>query len=152
MKELVKYILDKVSFAEKYAEICNSYKEYDNGMNFTKKQVESVLSSFNAGLVYASKDKSFYKDYVFGSYNARITMTYKYGFIECFYSLWNTENDDYVLGRFNSIASMQGEDFKSKVAHSFPVATSLEDIESILRSIVKLNSEFMEQFEKSVTN
>jgi hypothetical protein len=120
-------------------------------MNFTKKQVEDVLSSFNANLGYDSKEKSFYKDYVFGPYNARMTMTYKYGFIECFYTFWNTENKERVRGRFNSIASMQDEDFRNKVTHNFPVATSLEDIDSILKSIIQLNSEFMAQFEKGAT-
>jgi len=141
-----------VNFAERYAEICNSYRAYDSGMSVTKKQVETIFSALNIKFTYESKEKSFYRDYTFGSYNARLAITYKYGFIECFYTFWSSENEDRVRGRFNSIALMQDEDFRSKVAHSFPIATSLEDLESILTGLIQLNNEVIGAFEKNITN
>lgn len=152
MKELITHILINISFAERYAKICNSYKDYDNGMNFTKKQVENILLAHGADFTYVSKEKSFYKDYIFGTYNARVTMTYKYGFVEFFYSFWATESDEYFMGRFNTIASTQDGYFSDKVDYNFPIATSLVGLENILKGLIQLNSEFVEQLGKSLQN
>ena len=104
----------------------------------------------NENFIYTSKDKSFYQDYNLGSYCARIAITYKYGFIECFYSFWNPNNDERFRGRFNSIASIHDEDLKNKLSHNFPIATSIEDLELILNVIIELNNEFIKNLEECI--
>lgn len=151
MKEFVTKILFQVNFAEKYKEICNSYANYDKGMSFSRKQVEDTLF-LGAELIYASKEKSFYKDYNIDPYTLRITITFKYGFIECFYTLWNSESEERIRGRFNSIASMQDQTFNTQVTHNFPVATSLDELEKIMKEVLKLNDEFVDQLKAAVVN
>jgi len=112
-------------------------------MTVTKDQMQEILVAGNFDAKYDSKGKSFYKDYSFGVYNVRLTMTYKYGFIECFYTL--SGNEERITGRFNSIATMQDEDFRTKVNHNFPIATSVADLENILNGIMHLHNEFITQ-------
>ena len=150
MKKVVREILVQISFADRYAEICNLHKEYSSCMNVTKNQMQEILLACNFDSEYDLKGKSFHMDYSFDTYQVRLAITYKYGFIECFYTLWG--NEDRISGRFNSIASMQDEDFRAKVTHNFPVATSVTDLESILKNILNLHNEFIEQFSKKVQN
>lgn len=151
MEPFVKKFLVEIDFAKKYGDLCNSYTEYDGGMNFTKKQMEDVLLKFGFDLKYEPKEKCFNKDYAIGPYHViSIAMTFKYGFIECFYTFLNSKSEERVRGRFNSIASIEDEDFRTKVTHNFPVATSLTDLEDILKRIMHLHSEVIEVFEKKL--
>lgn len=148
LKETVKSALDKIQFAERYIELCNGFKDYDDGKSFKKNEVQEVLKRNGFTGNYASSDKSFFTDYVKSGTAVRHTLTYKRGFIECFYSFQNEETKERVIGRFNSIAKMEDENFDDQVLHKFPIATSLEDLEKILAELLQLHNDFMEQFEK----
>ena len=148
MEEKIKLILANVGFADKYINICNAYSQFDNGMNFKKKEVFDAIHACNTVLKYSAPDKSFYEDYDFNANRVRFAMTYKYGFLECFYNVRNDENHQRVMGRFNSIAALQDIDFRSKVAHNFPVATSPEDLKSIVFSLLDLHSAVIQEMEK----
>ena len=148
MEEFIKELLVAVGFAKKYGDICNSYPEYDKGMNFTKKQMEDIFMMCGFDLKYESKEKLFYKDYIIDSYNISIAITYKYGFIECFYTFLSSKSEERVRGRFNSIASIEDQDFRTKVAHNFPVATSMKDLEDILKRLMELHHEIIGLFKR----
>jgi len=147
MKDVIVKVLKEIDFAQIYQNLCNQYNNFDNGMNFNKNEINNILNSNNISLDFSSKEKSFYKDYYLFEVTVRFTMTYKQGFIECFYTIWNEDNSNRILGRFNSIAMLQDLDFNSSVKHKFPIATSLKDLNNILTIILKLHCDFIKKLQ-----
>lgn len=143
MKELIIKVLEQIQFVARYVNLCNSFKDYDSGATFKKSQIQAVINNCNRELNYSSKDKSFFQDFDLGDMNVRFLFTYKYGYIEAFYTILNKSTDERVRGRFNSIAKLNDEDFNEKVSHNFPVATDEKDLDLILRGIIELNSDFI---------
>jgi len=152
MKELFKKTLEQIRFSQKYIDVCNKFHDFDKGKNFNKNEVLEILNVFSWKLSYASKDKSFYQDYDYKYFKGRFTFTYKYGFIECFYVFWNKRTEERIRGRFNSIALIEDNDFESKVTYKFPIATSLNDLEGILKSLYKLHTNFIKTLEQKINN
>lgn len=146
MKTLILQHLKNVHFSDRYIKICNEYSQYENGKDFKKNDFNDIGDDRIAKFTYMAKDKSFYQDYLFGKFNARFTFSFKYGFIECFYSFWQDNGAERIDGRFNSIAKLIDNDFESKVKHKFPIATSSEDLKAILTVLLDLNTEVMNTF------
>jgi hypothetical protein len=147
MKEYIKKTLKTISFSEKYIQICNDFPCYDLGMTLKKNDVDVLLKSNMIDLAYASKDKTYYKDYIIKDINIRFSFTFKYGFIECFYAIWNLDNSERIVGRFNSIATIIDEDFRNKVKYNFPIATTSNDLAQILKQTNYLHEDFLNQLE-----
>ncbi|MBP1618615.1 MAG: hypothetical protein H6Q14_2442 [Bacteroidetes bacterium] len=150
METITKEILIKIQFSEIYIDLCNKYCEFDNGGKFTKKEVESEIIRNELQMTFSSKEKLFYKDYVKNNLSIRFILSYKYGFIECFYTIKNLINSEKIEGRFNTIATLQNVNFNNLVKHKFPIATSLEDLKEILSTILKLHTDFIEKFKEKM--
>jgi hypothetical protein len=143
MKDIVIKVLKNINFAQIYQHLCNHYNNFHNGINFKKNEINNILKNNNINLDFSSNEKTFYKEYYLSEITVNFAMTYKHGFIECFYTIWNKDNSIRILGRFNSIATLQNSDFNNMVNHKFPIATSLEDLNNILEIIFKLHDDFI---------
>lgn len=143
MKDLLIDILENIGFAEVYTSVCNAYSNYDEGENFKKADVLKILEELESNLDYASREKVFYQDYSISDLSIRFSFTYKFGFIECFYAISSTESEDRIRGRFNTIATLERANFREQVKHNFPIATTLNELRSILRGLLELNDKFI---------
>lgn len=148
MEEILIEILIKIQFSEIYINLCNKYCEFDNGGKFTKKEVESEIIKRELQMIFSSKEKLFYKDYVKNNLKIRFILSYKYGFIECFYTIQSLINSEKIEGRFNTIATLQNLNFNNLVKHKFPIATSLDDLKEILGIVFDLNNNLILEIEK----
>ena len=71
----------------------------------------------------------------------------KYGIVEAFYYLASKNNSDrFLIERFNSLSKRIKKDFDNDVKHPFPIATSVEDLKSILDTVFKLHQDFISNF------
>ncbi|MEX1003203.1 MAG: hypothetical protein WDZ35_13880 [Crocinitomicaceae bacterium] len=147
MKENIIEFLKDVDFSKKYAFICNQYSNFNEGGHFNKKDLSEIFNVLNFDLKYASHDKSFFKDYEFDSFRFRFVLTYKYGFIECFYTFFNGSDLPFG-GRLNDISEWENKNFRSEAEHNFPIATSKEDLYGILSSLFELHSALLDKIEK----
>ena len=55
-------ILKKIELDNHYAELCNTYSDFNKRKNLTKIEVESVIKTFDSSYKYISKDKTFLKE------------------------------------------------------------------------------------------
>ena len=62
MKRLIYNVLKEIHFAEKYVELCNSFPNFDNGINFRRSVIITMLEEHNLNMTYASREKLFYTD------------------------------------------------------------------------------------------
>ncbi|HMM02488.1 MULTISPECIES: hypothetical protein [unclassified Dysgonomonas] len=136
-------ILNKIEFSKKYIDICNRYSDFDNGKNFQKKDILEILLMNKIDMEFSSKEKLFYKDYFISNYIIRFLFSFKYGFIECFYTIRYNDDSENISGRFNSIATLQNADFNNMVKHKFPIATSIEDLQNILNELLRIHNDFI---------
>jgi len=152
MSQLVKEILTRINFAEKYQEVCNKFSNLENGLTFKRLDVKKVLALCNINLCYAVNEKCFYMDYSFKDSNLRFTMSFKHGYVECFYAIWNKNDSDRVVGRFNTFATLQNPQFNDITKHKFPIATSKEELQDIIGEIWDLHNNFLTAFEYATTS
>ena len=145
MEKVIYKVLKEIHFAEKYAEICNSFSNFNNGINFRKSVIIPMLEEHNLNMTYASREKLFYTDIDHENISIRFSFSTKHGFVEAFY-VFRSSNGSRVLGRFNSIAKIEKEDFDNNVKHPFPIATSVEDLKSILDTVFKLHQDYISNF------
>lgn len=151
MKEIIKKeILERIGFAEKYKELCNRYKDYDNGVNFTKSDVQSVINQYHSSFKYSSREKCFSKDYALGNYTLRFIVSSKYGFIDCMYAIWSNDNQNRFRSSLGTLAGIEDPDFENTVEYKFPIATSTDELRDIMQEIFPFHQEFINYFEKAV--
>ena len=142
MEEIINKVLKEIHFAQRFTELCNSFPNFDNGINFRKSVIIPILQEHNMNMTYASREKLFYTDIDHKNISIRFSFSTKHGFVEAFYVFRSTDGSR-VLGRFNSIAKIENEDFDNNVKHPFPIATSVEDLKSILDTVFKLHQDFI---------
>lgn len=149
MKEQVIEALERSNFVGRYILLCNGYKDVDNGMTFKKGDLTHALNDFDNNLHYSSKEKLFYQDSLINGNSLRYVLPYKYGFIDCSYTIWNDSNDPRIRGSFAKFSQMVDAEFENKVEYKFPIATSLTDLEKILKQVIDLHTDFLKAFELS---
>lgn len=141
MKNIEKTLSD-IGFAKRYILLCNKFSDFNNGKNFTKKDIIGIFNKDAFNMEFNSKESLFFKNYVVANLMIRFLFGYKYGFIDCRY--WILEYNETLLnGSFREIALMEDKEFNEKVAYRFPIATSLSDLKDILDSIFNLNDDFI---------
>jgi hypothetical protein len=143
MKDLIIKSLSEIDFVKRYKELCNAYKDFDNGKSFKKKEVQELLQKNNLVLEYSSKEKLFLKNYSFGEFNLRFILSYNYGFIDCMYAFWTLGHDFRLSESLSGMAMLIENNFEDMVNYKFPIATSITDFEQILREINKLHIDFI---------
>lgn len=150
MEELIKEVLSKVNFSERFLEICKSYNDFDNGGSFKKQAITDILRDADFDLIYSSREKLFYKDYKYEHINLRYILPYKYGFIDCMYAFWNEDNTERVRGSFGTLSALVDPDFSSKVNHKFPIATCECELKEIIKYLLVLHNDFINKFEEKL--
>ncbi len=145
MKDQIINALSKINFTEKYSRLCNQFSDLNEGASFTKDEVAIILAACDLIANFASKDKSFYHDIKFSDIELRLTITYKYGYIECFYT-FRQANQIPIGGRFNDFCEMEIEGSTRELKNKFPIAHSKSDLVEILKTISMLHKSLVEQF------
>ncbi|WP_339660905.1 hypothetical protein [uncultured Polaribacter sp.] len=147
MIQILRTHLIKVNFSEKYASICNAYKDFENGKKIFKKQIDTVIESNNFDLEYNSKDKVYYKDYILNKFLLRFSFKIKDGMVELFYFITDKSNNEFVVKRFNSMCKIENEKFDDLVKHPVPIVSTLEGFNEVLSESLFLHNEFISTFQ-----
>jgi len=149
MKEAIKRTLINVNFSERYITICNKFTDFNNRKNFKKKELQEILTRMNSDLKYSSRESIFLKDYKFGNITVRIIVPFKSGLIDCTYAIWTEGFKERVNDSFFGIATIEKPDIESKVqGYKFPIATSVDELEIILKEIIELHNNFIDEYSK----
>ena len=112
-------------------------------MTFKKDDLLHILNALKTNLKYSSKEKVFYANVMIYGNSLRYILPYKYGFIDCSYTFWNESNNFRIGGSFAEFSLMIDEEFENKVDFKFPIATSLPDLEKILKQVLNLHTDFV---------
>ncbi|QAR30538.1 hypothetical protein EQP59_03795 [Ornithobacterium rhinotracheale] len=142
-------ILEEINFTSRYIALCNKFSDFNNGINFSKQEILNCLINNNIQMKFIPKEKLFFKDYFINDITIRFLFEYKYGCIDCRY--WIFKNEDTVFnGSFREVSLVEDKGFNEKVSYRFPIATSLHDLQEILKKIIELNSDFIIEFKREV--
>lgn len=148
MEDKIKKVIEKIDFANRYATICNSFPNFNNGKAFTKQELLNVFDENNIIMTFRPKEKIFFKEYNDNDYIIRFVVSYKYGFIDCLY-LIQKNNNIIINESFRGISLIIDEDFNDKISYRFPIATSLYDLKIILDLILSLNNDFINELKST---
>jgi hypothetical protein len=151
MKQLIIEALIACDFSNRYVELCNKYKDVDNGLGFKKDDLTNILSDEGVELKYSSQEKLFYQDYEQTGNSIRFILPFKYGFIDCSYTIWNTAKNFRLGGSFADFSLMIDDMFETKVAYKFPIACSVEELRIILKYTCQLHNDFITQLKTRMT-
>lgn len=143
MKNFIIEALEQSNFSSRYINLCNDYTNVDNGATFKKNDLLRILNGLDIDLTYSSNEKLFYKDYEINDSSIRFILPFKYGFIDCSYTIWNILKEFRIGGSFANFSLMIDKAFESKVTYKFPIATSMEDLEFIVKNIIQLHGDFI---------
>lgn len=143
--------LTECNFSNRYVELCNKYKDVDNGLTFKKDDLTNILSDAGIDLKYSSQEKLFYQDYEQSGNSIRFVLPFKYGFIDCSYTIWSTAKNFRLGGSFADFSLMVDGMFENKVAYKFPIACSVEELRLILKEICLLHNDFIVQLKNRIT-
>lgn len=147
MKNKIINVLNKIDFANRYISLCNNFPDFNNGKNFTKNEVLDVIVDNAVDMKFISKEKLFIRDHFINDFTTRLIIGYKNGFIDCMY--WIFENEETILNEsFRGVSLLQEKEFNEKVLFRFPIATSIEDLQQILKELLLLNNDFISELNK----
>ena len=144
MREQIIKALGQSNFSEKYTMLCNDFSDIDNGISFKKSDLVNILNDIADNLKYSPREKLFYMDFTISGSSLRYVLPYKYGFIDCSYTIWNDYEGFRFRGSFAKLSKMVDEEFENKVKYKFPIATSLADLQKILIKVINLHKDFIE--------
>lgn len=151
MKEHIIKSLEQSKFASKYILLCNEYMDVDKGITPKKDELLAILNNLSVSLKFSTQEKLFYKDYDINGNSVRFILPFKYGFIDCSYTIWNNLKGFRFGGSYADFSKMIDENFENKVAYKFPIATSLDGLEAIIKQVLELHSDFLKYYETNST-
>ena len=151
MQEFILKILKEIELDKEYIKLCQNYCDLDNSANFNKKEVESIIKSFDSDFKYITKDRTFLKETTFKDYTVRFFIGFKNGITGFGYLLWREEDNNFHKGNLVTLSEQIDPEFKEKVKYNSPIATSLEDFKEILSKFFDLFELFKQRF-KEVQN
>jgi hypothetical protein len=140
-------ILKEINFSSSYITLCNKFSDFNNGKNFSKQEILNALTDNKIQMKFSSKEKLFFKDYFINDITIRFLFEYKFGCIDCRY--WFSKNEETIFnGSFREISLLEDKEFNEKVSYRFPIATSIDDLEDILKKLIELNNDFIMEFKE----
>lgn len=150
MQDKILQILKHIELDKKYIQLCRDNSDFENRANFTRKDVESIIKSFDPDFKYISNDRTFMKEFLFGDFTVRFFIGFKSGISGFGYLVWKEgENDNYYKGNLVTLTELLDPKFEEKVIYKSPIATSKDDYYKILSKIFEIYNSFKEEFEKN---
>ena len=151
MKELIIKALELTKFSNQYTKLCNEFNKVDDGATFKKDDLLKILNNLDCSFRYSAREKLFYQNYSINGNSIRFVLPFKYGFIDCSYTIWNELKKFRIGGSFADFSVMVDENFESNIEYKFPIATSHEDLAEILNAIIQTHNDFIKEFEQLST-
>lgn len=150
MKEKLSSIFKKINFSSRYLTLCNKFNDFENGAKFHKNEVAVSIAKVNGELKYTSREKLFMKDYNIAGINARLILSFNYGFIDCTYAFWTEGYKERLNESLYGIALMVDIDAESKITYKFPIATNKDELDEIVKEVLQINSEIIGLLNRSI--
>ena len=153
MQELILGILQEIELDKEYAKLCERYCDFDNSANLNKKEVGTIIKSFDSDFKYITRDRTFLKETAFEEYTVRFFIGFKSGIIDFGYLVWKEgDNNNFYKGDLYVLSKKVDVEFEERVKYNRPIATSLDDFKEILSKYFELFESFKQRFKEAVKN
>lgn len=146
INEVFTYVMKNLTFKEEYAHVCKHQSDLENCLGLTKSQAQELKSSLKIDLKIAGKEKMFYQDYTIQNLQIRLMIPYGHGMIDTSYRIFKGMIDSsFPTFTYRNIAEGNKQNEDDYIV-TFPTNTTIEEYESTLMLILKMNEEILELF------
>ena len=149
MKETIVEILKEMSIDERYYSLCLKHRDVKNRYPLKRKDVESVIRSYDEGFKYVTGDRLFIKEMMYQDYSVRFYIGFRDGIISFFYSIWiEDKKGNGHRGNLHTLSEYVNPDFNDLTSMKAVVATTLDEAYDIIDKIFQMLDEFTDLFKK----
>ncbi|QPH39444.1 hypothetical protein [Pedobacter endophyticus] len=150
IKNIIKDSLLEISFEERYIQLCNRFKDYDNCKNVKNSDLNKVLNEIGFSMESVPKESIFFKEYDYKYFRLRFILPYKHGIIDCSELYWNENNSIRIYGGFRSYIREINPDIKNQIQYLSPISTSERDLKVIVQILIELHVDFLNLFSQKI--
>lgn len=151
MKEQIITILQEIELEKKYIQLCQEHCDFEGHANLTRKDVESIIKSYDPAFKYILRDRTFMKEFLFEELTVRFFIDFKSGIVDFGYLIWKEgENHNYQKGDLAILTEMVNPTFNENLRYKRPIVSSVEEFNIVLSKIFELYNSFKKKFEESL--